>query len=322
MPSAHYVNFAVRANKTVERKLVFKVLTVLSPVLQLSGYRYVGLGAPWFVDFVMAHKDLSITDMISIERDEILASRAAFNRPYSCVKVIHGDSQIVLPDLGVEDRPLVAWLDYDTGLDGPVLEDLSTLCGGAPSGSIIVVTLNAHRGQLPTCDDGGNRIERFADRVRALAGDLIPSDIPRAATQSSGYPPFLASIIFDHMRRQVRTAGRANDTLLPLFNIGYKDGAPMITVGGIVANSDQAQCIVTVLGENDMSEFLNERRHLHIGVPPLTIKEKTGLDQLMPRDDPPSVKEVEDIGFKLKPAQIEAYHRYYLYYPIFGEVSV
>lgn len=49
----------------------------------------------------MAHKFLSIADMISIEKDEYLASRAAFNSPYACVKVEPGESDSVLPQLAV-----------------------------------------------------------------------------------------------------------------------------------------------------------------------------------------------------------------------------
>ena len=321
MASPDLINYAIRPNKAVERKLVFEVLSVLSPVFTLPGYRYIGLGAPWFVDFVMAHRILSISDMVSIEKSEILASRADFNRPYACVKVIHGDSQSVLPTLDLEGRPILAWLDYDTSLDGPVLSDLSTLCRRAATGSIIIVTLNAHQGQLPTRDENGKEYATLTDKMRALAGDLIPPDVPQAATQMSGYPPYLASILFDHMHRQVRTAGRAGDTLLPLFNIGYRDNAPMITVGGIIAELGHVGGIETVLNKNDMGGFLDEKRHLKVRVPPLTFKEKAGLDQLMPREHPPSDQEVNDIGFRLRTAQIEAYHRFYRYYPIFAEVS-
>ncbi len=215
MVSSDYINYAIRPNKAVERKLIFEVLSVLSPVLNLPGYRYIGLGAPWFVDFVMAHRYLLIEDMISIEQDEILASRAEFNKPYACVSVIHGDSQTVLSDLDLEKLPLLVWLDYDSSLGGPVLEDLSTLCRRAPAGSIIVVTVNAHRGSLPTHDENANKYENFSDRMRAEAGDLIPAHIPKAAAQGSGYPPYLVSVLFTHMHRQVRMVGREGEVLLP-----------------------------------------------------------------------------------------------------------
>ncbi len=322
MASSDYVNYATRPNKAVERKLIFDVLSIISPVLNLPSYRYIGLGAPWFVDFVMAHRYLKIENMISIERDEILASRAEFNRPYACVQVIHGDIQIVLEDLELEELPLLVWLDYDSSLEGSVLQDLSTLCSRAPTGSIIIVTVNAHRNRLPTHDDNDYEFENFADRLRALAGDLIPSQIPKEATRASGYPAYLVSVLFAHMHRQVRKAGREGEALVPLYNIGYSDNAPMVTLGGAIADALRAQEIKKMLEDKNMGDFLDEQCHLRIGVPPLTFKEKASLDQLLPKVTPPTEQEVESLGFKLKPSQIKSYHRFYRHYPVFGEVAV
>ena len=322
MASSDYINYAIRPNKAIERKIIFEVISILSPVLDLSGYRYIGLGAPWFIDFVMAHRYLIIGDMISIEQDEILASRAEFNKPYACVNVIHGDSQAVLPNLDLEEMPLLVWLDYDSSLEGSVLADLSTLCSRAPTGSIIVVTVNAHRGRLPSHDENDNEYDNFADRMRALAGDLIPAQIPKEAAQASGYPPHLVSVLFTHMHRQVRMAGREGEALLPLFNIGYSDNAPMITLGGAIADEPGARKIRAILNDKGMGAFLDEQRHLQIGVPPLTFKEKACLDQLLPHVDPPTEQDVKELGFRLKHGQINAYHRFYRHYPMFGEVAL
>ena len=184
------------------------------------------------------------------------------------------------------------------------------------------MTVNAHRASLPTHDENANKYENFSDRMRALAGDLIPAHIPKAAAQGSGYPPYLVSVLFTHMHRQVRKAGREGEALLPLFNIGYSDNAPMITLGGAIADEPCAQQIRTVLKDKNMGAFLDEQRHLKINVPPLTLKEKACLDQLLPLADPPTQQDVEELGFRLKPLQIDAYHRFYRYYPMFGEVVV
>ena len=322
MASPDHVNYAIRPNKAVERRIVFEILDSLKPVLDWPEYFYIGLGAPWFVDFVIAHKVLSISNMVSIENDSTLASRAEFNKPYACVTVEAGDSSSVLETLDLDTRPVLAWLDYDTGPDGPVLEDLSTLCSQVPTGSVLIVTVNAHRDRLPTHDEQGQRHECFADRLRAWAGDLVPLEVPLTAEQKSGYPPFLASVLISHMHRQVRVSGREDESLLPLFNIGYADNAPMITIGGVIAARPQRDGIESVLRSCDRDGFLDEERHLVVRVPPLTLKEKAGLDQLLPRESLPSPEEVEKIGFKLKPSQIEAYCRFYRYYPTFVEVSV
>ena len=314
MTSADYINYSVRPNKAVERKLIFEVLSGLSPILDLPSYRYIGFGGLWFVDFIMAHKYLMIEDMISIERNEILASRAEFNKPYACIKVIHGDSEEVLSDLELEELPLLVWLDYNSGLEGSVLQDLSTLCGRARTGSTILVTINAHRGSLPTKDESNREYENFSDRMRSLAGDLIPDELPKEAEQKSGYPPYLVSVLFTHIHRQMRKAGRESESFLPLFNIGYSDNAPMVTLGGAIVNEPCKQNIRTVLEDGGMREFLDQQRHLQIGVPPLTFKEKASLDQLLPKVSPPTEQDVNELGFKLKPSHINAYHSFYRHY--------
>ena len=321
MASPDHVNYSIRPNKAVERRIVFEVLDALSPVLRWPIYRYIGLGAPWFVDFVMAHKVLLISNMVSIEKDPTLASRAEFNKPYACVTVEAGDSSSVLETLDLGASPVLAWLDYDTGPDGPVLEDLCTLCSQVPAGSVVIVTINAHRDRLPTHDEQGQRHSCFANRLRTWAGDLVAREIPDTAEQKSGYPRFLASVLIAHMHRQIRVSGRQDEALLPLFNIGYADNAPMITVGGVISAQSQREDIESALQSEGLGGFLGAERHLVVRVPPLTVKEKAGLDQLLPRDTVPSPKEMEQIGFKLKPSQIEAYCRFYRYYPTFVEVS-
>lgn len=322
MASSDHVNYAIRPNKAVERRIVFDVLDALSPVLRWPTYRYIGLGAPWFVDFVMAHRVLLISDMVSIEKDSILASRAEFNKPYACVTVEEGDSSSVLDTLELDASPVLVWLDYDTGPDGPVLDDLATLCGQVTAGSVIIVTVNAHRDRLPTHDEQGRRCTRTADGLRAWAGDLVPVEVPRTAEQRSGYPRFLASVLISHMHRQVRVSGRQGEALLPLFNIGYADNAPMITVGGVIATRSQRKSIESALDSELSDDVPDAKRHLVVRVPPLTVKEKAGLDQLLPRDTVPHPEEVEGIGFRLRPSQIEAYCRFYRHYPTFVEVSV
>ena len=324
MATGDYINYAIRPNKTVERKLVFECLTALSPRYDFSAYRYIGLGAVWFVDFVLAHKYLSIGDMISIEKDEYLASRAAFNRPYACVRVEPGESDTVLPRLPLEERPLLVWLDYTASLDGPVLKDLATLCQRAKTGSVLIVTINAHKNSLPKQDAEERPFASDEERLRYFADDLIPQTLPKGAMQTSKYPGFLATLLFQHMRRQVRTAGREDERIVPIFNIAYSDNAPMVTVGAAIADETLAAETAALLEirNRNAGVRMSESDQLNIGVPPLTLKEKATLDQLMPCDPAPTEQQVSQLGFRLRPSEIGAYHRFYRYYPMFGEVAI
>ena len=86
MASFDVVNYTIRPNKNIERKLVFESLRELSTPLGLGDYRYIGLGSPWFIDFLLAHRYLLIRDMICIEFEEH-APRMEFNKPYDCIAV-------------------------------------------------------------------------------------------------------------------------------------------------------------------------------------------------------------------------------------------
>ena len=260
--------------------------------------------------------------MISIEKDEYVASRANFNKPYACVQVKHGDSEIVLPRLQLEEKQLLVWLDYDKSIDGPVFKDLSTLCQNALTGSLLIVTVNANKNSLPKNDAHGNNFADINEALRYFAGDLIPQSLPADVLWPSKYPIFLASLLFKHMRHQVYVAGRSNDVVVPIFNIRYQDNAPMLTVGAVIADHSYAKRINKVLKAQRVTGQMSEKEQLFIRVPPLTQKEKATIDQLMPCDPAPTESAVKDLGFRLRQKQIEAYHRFYRYYPMFGEVMI
>ena len=329
MASADHINYAIRPNKTVERKLVFETLAFLDPVYNFAEYQYIGLGSVWFVDFVLAHRYLSISDMISIEKDERLAARAKFNKPYACVNIELGESSLVLPFLSLEERQILVWFDYDTSLDGPVLEDLSILCSRAKSGSLVIVTINANKDRLPGKNGNGSEFSSDEERLRHFVGDfapdLIPQFLPKKAMQASQYPSTLASLIFQHMSRQVRKAGREDDRVLPLFNIAYKDSTQMLPVGAAIENKQYSNRTTEELIKLEAQKAIrrmSEDSQITIKVPPLTLKEKATLDQLMPCDTTPTEDMVSQLGFRLKPSQIEAYHNFYRYYPMFGEITI
>src|SRR5260370_29402546 len=108
------VNYLLRPNKNVERKLIIDGLKALRMKFGIDAYTYVGMGSMWFVDFIMAHKELGIRRMFTIEREPAYVDRARFNKPYDCVTVSPGESTMVLPDLGLEGQRVLVWLDYNS----------------------------------------------------------------------------------------------------------------------------------------------------------------------------------------------------------------
>lgn len=316
MPSFDTINYSNRPNKNVERKLIAEVLGGLDQTFNIPEYSYVGMGSMWFSDFILLHKHFNIRRMVSIEREEY-ADRAEFNKPYSCISVEAGDTSIVLPDLNF-DSPNIVWLDYDTGLEGPVLSDIECLMQRCAPGSVVIITVNAHRGRIPGKDEDGNELNTLEGLTR-LAGDLVSPTLQAKDVSRRELPNRIGEILFGCLKHTIRRAGRS-DRFEPIFHYYYSDNAPMVTVGGMITDDNTAQ----KLKKCDLSGKLHHvtgERQFRIDVPVLTIREKLALDNLLPRQSPPTVEDAKHVlGFGLEQRKLDAYHDFYNLYPVFGEM--
>lgn len=320
MASHDTVHFVLRPNKNIERKLIADALAALSPQFDIRHYRYIGMGSFWFADFLLFHKLLLIDDMISIERAGY-ANRARFNRPLRCIKVEPGDTTKVLPELELGNHESIIWLDYDSDLHGPVLEDCRIVCGEAKSGSVLLVTLSAHVNQIKNQRDPAGRPLDSLAALRFLAPDLVPAQAQSADLSMSRFPRTLASILLDHIEHCTR---KANPTrrFVPLFKFIYKDNSPMVTVGGLIAEGNMEaqleQCRV-----REKYDYVTGDREFEINVPPLTMKEKIALDRLLPYGKILTpVETTPHLEFELTEDQLRAYQRFYRHYPVFGEMQL
>ena len=209
MPPINKINYMLRPNKTVERKLIVETVAALKPHFDLTAYRYIGFGSMWFVDFILMHKYLQISEMFSIENPDN-AKRADFNRPYGCITVMDAESSEALPCLDLNDNRDIIWLDYEDGLDGPALNDIKTVCESARSGTVLIVTVNASLERLKIMyrqDEQGQRM-RPKDILPRLARDLVPQTLPRyALQQKKGFPKFCAELLFIQAKRARRIVG-------------------------------------------------------------------------------------------------------------------
>lgn len=314
MPSFDAVNYAIRPNKNVERKLVFSSLRELDRQFDLSGHRYIGLGSVWFVDFVLAHKSLGIADMLSIESDPIGHRRAKFNCPLSCIQVLLGDTSAVLPDIDYQDKPSLLWLDYDSGIGGPALQDIANVLPKLLPGSVFIVTLSAKKDDLPSQDGAGEPI-LLEQALREAAGDLVPPVLPPQRFRKTDYPKLIAEIV-SNQYQSIALQTRGEKTWVELFEMEYVDSTAMVTVGGFVSTPATEAQVRMIVADGRW----RGKQPAPISLPPLTLKEKIALDRLMPSPAPPTPQQVHRLGFALRQEQIAAYHRHYRDYPVFGEV--
>jgi hypothetical protein len=287
-------------------------------MFDFSKYLYVGLGSMWFVDFILAHKHLLINEMISIEDKG--ATRAAFNIPFKVIRVEEGETTKVLPELDLAGRQLIAWLDYDQGLASPVMQDIYTICTQVSAGSIILVTMNANASSLRNQKDQHGTPLSEEGELRRFGHRLIPDPLPIEATQTTGFPSFLAGILFEHIRRTIRKAGRS-EIFIPLFNFKYKDNSPMITIGGIIATKEVGDAVSKRVSELNL-DYITADQQFVIDVPHLTVKEKLALDRMLPTALVPTIADVEKLGFPLKQGQIDSYYKFYRFYPTFAELTI
>jgi len=316
MPSSFKrIHYALRPAKNVERKLIVECLRALEPAFPIPTYRYVGLGAINFSDFILVHRLLRIRKMLSIEKEAKDAKRAAFNAPYNCIEVIPGESTVVLPEIGLGEQPTILWLDYDSDLRGPVLEDLGIVADSLTVSSVFVVTVNAVANQLHEPVPGRPGEVRDRRDVLAELTGRAPETIPRSATDRTGFPAFFADFLFDRFQSLVEDASGGAWSFSPLFNYSYADGAQMVTVGGMVTD----RAAEARLSGCELPDFATGRTQYTISIPLLTNREKIELERMFPCDPWPSVADVEAIGLPLEADELEGFWRFYRQYPAFGE---
>lgn len=317
-PSFKRIHYGLRPAKNVERKLIMECLRGLELEFPIEDYRYIGLGSIYFVDFVLAHRVLRIKSMLSIEKDRRDAARAAFNVPYDNLVVESGETTFVLPEIDLGSGPAIVWLDYDSDLRGPVLEDMTISAERLLAGSVFAVTVNAVANQLrqplpPPAQGNRDRVEVLAELT-----DRAVESISREATEKAGFPKFLGEFLFDRFDSLVRRASGGMRWFEPVFSFSYADGAEMITIGGMIV--DQAatekleRCRIS-----ERFEFATGRAQYRIDLPILTLREKAELDRMILLSPRPSVQDVEARGLPLDQEELEGYWRFNRQYPSFGE---
>ncbi len=316
--AADSVNYQLRPNKNIERKLLIEMFRCLDGQLNLSDYRYIGLGGLWFADFSLIHRQLGLTDLTSIEMRQ--PDRARFNRPFDCVAVKGGAASVVLPNLDLGGGPAIIWLDYDSGLGGPALTDIGLLTREVAVGSICLVTVNASVRQIKGQRGPEQQCFSELEALEYYAGDLVPVGLRNEDIAGDTFPGVVSEIVRSAFVHGVRAAARGLKFQL-LLNLSYKDGARMVTVGGLVHGVDEP--LISYEEHGSLPFWPPHSEPYAIGVPLLTVREKAALDQLMPRDGPPTKDAVHAaLGFELSEEKLAAYHTFYRQYPMFAEYEL
>jgi hypothetical protein len=348
MPSYERINYALRPAKSIERKMLADVFRRLSTFENVSAYRYIGFGSTYFSDFIAFHRALNITDMVSIEKDEQNRERFEFNVPFDCVEMMYGNSTDILPTLAWQSRT-IAWLDYDGPLTAEVLADVSFFVANAPSGSVIVISVNANPGDTdaqgederhndasetpePTrpktpkrlkeynsaAAQANRRFQRFKTRVGHAK---VPADVSAKDLRKWGVANICKRIITNEINDTLRARNGTLDddarmSYAPILNFQYADGAKMLTVGGVIYSAGEEPRFREA--EFDLMPFVRlDGEAYKIEVPNLTYREIRSLEKQMPCEQG-AVLDAPGIPL----ADVAKYANVYRFFPTFAETDI
>lgn len=309
--SGEKIDYNLRPAKQIERKMLcdaFRRLSVFEPI---ESYRYVGLGSFYFADFILIHKSLGLTDMISIEAETSKAARFRFNRPFGCVRLQFGHSNAILEKLPWRKRTIL-WLDYDYLLDESCFSDISLFCNNARSGSMLIITVDAQTESDPE--------ELLKDLVDRVGEQRIPLGITPKNLAGWG----LARVSHRIMLNEISAVVSSRNALLEksetfvfqqLFNFHYKDSAQMLTVGGIMYADNESDKF-QACNFRSLDYVRTASAPYKIELPRLTFREVRHLQSQLPI---PASK-LKSKGIKAD--ELRKYAKVYRWFPSFAEVEM
>lgn len=162
------VNYSLRQQKSIERRMLCQLFSIVNRVFDIKDYWYVGMGGKFFADYVLFHRELGFFKMISIEANTSDIDKYEFNKPLKCITIEPGYSYDVLTCLNWKRAPRsIIWLDYDGILSSYMLEDLKTIISKIKSGSMFFISFNPHVGI-----DTNERLNEYQKNL----GDYYPSN--------------------------------------------------------------------------------------------------------------------------------------------------
>lgn len=321
MDSFEKINYNIRPNKCIERKMVCEVLSRLSFIDGLDNYRYIGFGSPFFTDFSLFHKQLGLYDLISIESTEDKKDRFEFNKPFSCIQIKYGKASTILPNLELDKKKNIVWLDYDNTVESYMFVDTDTVIANAMAGSVFMLSLNVE----PPKGDKEEKLENLIDKV---GKQRIPIEYQSVNLNTKKYIEVIYQMVDMQIKKSLSERNGNNKDKIEykqIFNYLYKDGATMLTVGGIIYNADQRKNM-SKMKLHEVAHIRSNSEQYRIQCPSLTYKEIQLLNNLLPcvikTNDSGKITNKEFKSIPLSPTDIKHYSEIYRYYPNYAEANI
>jgi hypothetical protein len=333
MSSFEKINYNLRPNKCIERKMLCEALGRLSFLESMHKYQYIGFGSAYFADFSLFHKNLGITKLISIEAEEAKKLRFEFNIPYAGIEMKYGHSSTVLPNLELEKQKNIVWLDYDDRVSDYMFSDIDTFFSNAMPGSTFILSVNVEEELMKLgTDEKEFKMTQKEFKLSALIERIGKARIPNEFMDLNFNTKNMIGVVYEMFSRQIATSLNTRNgenegqiKYRQLFNFTYSDSSTILTIGGVIFDKSQEAKIKEMDFEN-LPFIRSDSEPYRIQSPNLTFREIKALDKALPDG-----LEIERGGrFKNKklqaipliPTDIRNYASIYRYYPHFTEATL
>ena len=310
--SDKYINYQLRPAKSVERKMICNLIKQIQINGGLSNFRYIGMGAKYFADFMLIHHQFGTTNMISIEAQKELQIRYDFNKPIGFIDMKYGVTTEMLPQIDEWDKQNnLIWLDYDGPFTDDVLDDIETVTRNCIEGDMLIITVNS------SCK-GVIKSEKQEEFKKSVV-KYYDSSIPLESFTNKG----IAKIEVDLITKQITKVLNKRNRLYPvnlqslqILNIEYKDTAQMLNYGMIFVADNLKPTIEYENLKNMFSFISNAEEPYQLEVPKLTNKEIQLILRKLPFNE---TEYSSDKYYGIETDEIKEFEKIYRYYPYFSE---
>jgi hypothetical protein len=273
------------------------------------------MGANRFYDFLLIHKYLGISKMISLEHDKKMHKRAVFNCPYGFIEVQKSSTSTFIGNDSFQAQSIV-WFDYDGGLSAKVVDDIFDLALKIRSGGFFFVTTFAEPPGALDKQSTGERLDWFVDELGEVAKGVTIEDVENSNFHIAVFKTLLAAF-------KNAFSFRSDGSFIPLLCVKYSDSKAMITVGGgffdpAAATAIKQKVDTTLPFLAVTQEKLYEIKSLH-----LTEKERSLFDRAVTSPNYRSRNielQLEKFGFSAD--DMEAYRQLVRFLPRYVESIV
>jgi hypothetical protein len=311
--TASFISYDLRPAKQSERRILIELLKLGGDAgLPLPSYRYVGMGANRFYDFLLIHKYVGLTNMISLEHDPDMHKRALYNLPFYFIDARY---QTVADFLASDtaQEPTIYWFDYDGGVGGHIVQNINDLALNAKPGDFGFVTVFGGPPRRLSQMNSAARLAWLQDNLGAVAGGVTLSDVT-----NSNFPDAVHKVLMAAFTNAF--ASRRDGTFYPFLQVEYTDTSTMITVGGAFMTTGQWSSYESKL--RVAMPFLGPHGLYEIASLHLTDRERRLFDRAVTAPSRKRADRNELVGLGFQDSHLQAYRELLRYLPRYVETMI